>query len=203
MSSNVGSVAVGVTGASGVLYAVRTIAALLSIGVRVEVVVSDIGRRLLQEELGVQTDNGQLESYLVDRYGVNITRDLFVLHSNKNVGASIASGSYLCDAMVIVPCSMKTLAGVAHGLSRTLIERGADVMLKERRPLVIVPRETPMSLIQLRNMVASAEAGALVMPAMPAFYQGPRTLDDLADFMAGKILGALGFAHKLYPSWTG
>ena len=137
MSSNVGSVTVGVTGASGVLYAVRTMAALLSIGVRVEVVVSDIGRRLLQEELGVQTDHGQLESYLVDRYGVNITRDLFVLHSNKNVGASIASGSYLCDAMVIVPCSMKTLAGVAHGSSTNLIERAADVFLKERRRLVV------------------------------------------------------------------
>ena len=103
----------------------------------------------------------------------------------------------------ISPGPMKTLAGVAHGLSRTLIERAADVMLKERRPLVLVPRETPMSLPQLRNMVASAEAGALVLPAMPAFYQGPRTLDDLADFMAGKILGALGFSHELYPPWTG
>jgi len=92
---------------------------------------------------------------------------------------------------------------VAHGLSRTLIERAADVMLKERRPLVVVPRETPMSLPQLRNMVACAEAGAMVLPAMPAFYQGPRTLDDLGDFMAGKIVSALGFAHQLYPPWTG
>jgi polyprenyl P-hydroxybenzoate/phenylacrylic acid decarboxylase-like protein len=105
--------------------------------------------------------------------------------------------------MVIVPCSMKTLAGVAHGLSRNLIERAADVMLKERRPLVIVPRETPMSLPQLRNMVLCAEAGAMILPAMPAFYQLPKTLDDLADFMAGKILSALGFEHNLYPAWTG
>ena len=90
--------------------------------------------------------------------------------------------------MAIVPCSMKTLAGVAHGLSRNLVERAADVMLKERRPLVIVPRETPMSLPQLRNMVLCAEAGAMILPAMPAFYQLPKTLDDLADFMAGKIL---------------
>ena len=99
--------------------------------------------------------------------------------------------------MVIVPCSMKTLAGIAHGLSRNLIERAADVMLKERRTLVIVPRETPMSLPQLRNMVLCAEAGAMILPAMPAFYQMPKTLDDLADFMAGKILSALGFAHDL------
>jgi len=203
MSSNVQSVAVGVTGASGVLYAVRTIAALLSTGIRVEVVVSDIGRRLLQEELGVHTENGQLESYLADRYGVNVPRDLFVLHSNKNVGASIASGSYLCDAMVIIPCSMKTLAGVAHGSSTNLIERAADVILKERRRLVVVPRETPMSLPQLRNMVLAAEAGAHILPAMPAFYQQPETLDDLADFIAGKVLSCLDIQHSLFPQWTG
>ncbi len=98
---------------------------------------------------------------------------------------------------------MKTLAGVAHGLSRNLVERAADVMLKERRTLVIVPRETPMSLPQLRNMVLCAEAGAMVMPAMPAFYQMPATLDDLADFLAGKIISALGFTQDLYPSWKG
>ena len=125
----------------------------------------------------------------------------FTLHSNRDLGATIASGSQDCQAMVVVPCSMKTLAGIAHGLSRTLIERAADVMLKERRTLVIVPRETPMSLPQLRNMVLCAEAGAMVLPAMPAFYQMPKTLDDLADFMAGKILSALGFSHELYPRW--
>ena len=105
--------------------------------------------------------------------------------------------------MVIVPCSMKTLSGVAHGASRNLIERAADVMLKERRRLIIVPRETPMSLPQLRNLVLCAEAGAVVLPAMPAFYQQPETLDDLADFITGKILSALGFTHRLYPAWTG
>ena len=105
--------------------------------------------------------------------------------------------------MVVVPCSMKTLAGIAHGLSRSLVERAADVMLKERRPLVVVPRETPMSLPALRNMVACAEAGALMLPAMPAFYQHPRTIDDLADFVAGKILNGLGFDQRLFPAWTG
>ena len=196
-------VAVGITGASGALYAVRTVAALLSNGCRVELVASDFGRRLLRDELGAAAAIDGLLEYLATRYGDGVRAGTLALHGNRDVGASIASGSCACEAMAIVPCSMKTLAGVAHGLSRTLIERAADVMLKERRRLVVVPRETPMSLPQLRNMVACAEAGALVLPAMPAFYQGPRTLDDLADFMAGKILGALGFDHQLYPPWTG
>jgi len=105
--------------------------------------------------------------------------------------------------MAIVPCSMKTLAGVAHGLSRSLIERAADVMLKEKRRLVLVPRETPMSLPELRNMVLAAESGAMVLPAMPGFYQQPKTIEDLAAFIAGKILSALGFDQQLFPPWQG
>ncbi|HSL70108.1 MAG TPA: flavin prenyltransferase UbiX [Longimicrobiales bacterium] len=197
------TIAVAVTGASGALYAVRTIAALLEQGCRLELVVSDYGRRLLREELGEEAAIEKLGGYLQAKYGEGIGRGTTELHSNKDLGATIASGSHACDGMVIVPCSMKTLAGVAHGLSRNLIERAADVMLKERRPLIIVPRETPMSLPQLRNMTLCAEAGAMIMPAMPAFYQLPRTLDDLADFMAGKILSALGFSHDLYPAWQG
>ena len=192
-----------VTGASGALYAVRTIAALLVRRYRVELVVSDYGRRLLKDELGPDASLDGLSNYLVDRFGPQIADGILTTHSNRDVGATIASGSYPCLGMAIVPCSMKTLAGVAHGLSRTLIERAADVVLKERRRLVLVPRETPMSLPQLRNMVACAEAGAVVLPAMPAFYQQPQTIDDLADFVAGKVLSALGLDHDLYPSWTG
>ena len=193
---------VGITGASGALYGVRTLAALMERGYQIEVVVSDLGRRVLREELGdVVVD--RLTDYLVSKYGQVVRVGALAVRSNKDVGAEIASGSHRCDAMVIVPCSMKTMAAVAHGLSRNLIERSADVMLKEQRRLILVPRETPMSLPQLRNMVLCAEAGALVMPAMPAFYQGPSTLDDLADFMTGKILTALGVDHDLYPAWTG
>jgi 4-hydroxy-3-polyprenylbenzoate decarboxylase len=194
---------VAITGASGALYATRTLAALLERQLHVELVISDYGRRLLRDELGEQAAVETLMPYLAARHGAGVTAGRMTLHSNKDLGATIASGSHGCAGMVIVPCSMKTLAGVAHGLSRNLVERAADVMLKERRPLVIVPRETPMSLPQLRNMVLCAEAGAVMLPAMPAFYQLPRTLDDLADFMAGKILGALGFDHDLYPEWTG
>ena len=197
------TVAVAITGASGALYAVRTLAALLERECHVELIVTEYGRRLLHDELGDGATVDKLADYLAARYGDGVKKGSFTLYSNRDLGAKLASGSQGCDAMAIVPCSMKTLAAVAHGLSRTLVERAADVMLKERRTLVIVPRETPMSLPQLRNMVLCAEAGAMILPAMPAFYQMPRTLDDLADFMAGKILGALGFTHRLYSSWEG
>ena len=197
------SIAIAVTGASGAIYATRTLAALLALGVDVELVVSDYGRRLLHDELGDQATVERLVPFLTGKYGDRVSAGHLTVHSNRDLGATLASGSHRCSGMVVVPCSMKTLAGIAHGLSRNLVERAADVMLKERRRLVIVPRETPMSLPQLRNMVLCAEAGAMILPAMPAFYQLPKTLDDLADFMAGKILNALGFEHDLYPAWTG
>ena len=201
MSDRKRSITIAVTGASGAIYATRTMAALMDRGCHLELVISDYGRRLLRDELGDEAAVDKLMDYLVGKYGDGVKNGSYTLYSNKDLGAKIASGSQDCRAMVVVPCSMKTLAGIAHGLSRTLTERAADVMLKERRTLVIVPRETPMSLPQLRNMVLCAEAGALVMPAMPAFYQMPKTLDDLADFMAGKILSAIGFSHDLYPRW--
>src|SRR5438128_2283705 len=197
------AIAIGITGASGALYATRTLAALLERGVHVELIVSDYGRRLLRDELGETASLDRLVPYLAEKYGVGVAAGSIMIHNNRDQGATLASGSHGCSGMAIVPCSMKTLAAVAHGLSRNLIERAADVMLKERRRLVIVPRETPMSLPQLRNMVLCAEAGAMILPAMPAFYQQPKTLDDLADFIAGKILSALGFEHSLYPAWTG
>lgn len=196
-------IAVGVTGASGAIYAVRTMAALLEAGCHLQIVFSDYGRRLLMDELGPEAKPDRLIDLLVERYGDPVRRGSFELHSNKDLGASLASGSHRCESMVIVPCSMKTMAGVAHALSRSLIERAADVMLKERRRLVLVPRETPMSLPELRNMVLCAEAGAMVLPAMPAFYQQPKTIDDLAAFIAGKILNALGFEQRLFTPWTG
>ncbi len=197
------SVAIAITGASGAVYATRTLAALLARGVHVELVVTDYGRRLLRDELGDAATIENLVAFLAAKYGDGVGAGSVTVHSNRDLGAALASGSHRCRGLAIVPCSMKTLAGVAHGLSRTLVERAADVMLKERRTLVMVPRETPMSLPQLRNMVLCAEAGAVILPAMPAFYQLPQTLDDLADFMAGKILAALGFEHDLYPPWTG
>ena len=197
------SIVVAITGASGAIYAVRTLAALLERGCHIELVVSEYGRRLLRDELGDTASIDKLTEYLDAKYGAAVRSGTTTIYSNKDLGARIASGSQGCEGMVVVPCSMKSLAGIANGLSRNLVERAADVMLKERRRLVIVPRETPMSLPQLKNMVLCAEAGAMIMPAMPAFYQMPQTLDDLADFMAGKILSAFGFEHQLYPAWKG
>jgi len=197
------SIAVGVTGASGAIYAMRTIAALMEIGCHLEIVFSDYGKRLLMDELGTDAKVDRLQDLLEAKYGPGVRQGTFVVHSNKDLGASLASGSHRCSGMVIVPCSMKTLAGVSLGLSRCLIERAADVMLKERRRLVLVPRETPMSLPALRHQVAAAEAGAMILPAMPAFYQQPKTIDDLADFIAGKILNALGFEQHLFAPWKG
>ncbi len=203
MSPDRRTFAVAVTGASGAIYAARTIAALLERGFHLELVISDYGRRLLRDELGEAAAADRLIEYLAGKYGEGVRSGSYTLHSNRDLGAKIASGSQDCEGMAVVPCSMKTLAAIAHGLSRSLVERAADVMLKERRTLVIVPRETPMSLPQLRNMVLCAEAGVLILPAMPAFYQMPKTLDDLADFMAGKILSALGVSHELYRPWEG
>lgn len=197
------NVAVAVTGASGAIYAARTVAALLAQGCELDLIVTDYGRRLLRDEMGHEAAVERWPEFLVERWGEAVRRGSYRLHSNKDLGAKLASGSQRCEGMVIVPCSMKTLAGVAHGLSRSLVERAADVMLKERRRLVIVPRETPLSLPQLRNMVACAEAGAMILPAMPAFYHAPASIDDLATFLAGKILSALGFEHDLYPAWKG
>jgi 4-hydroxy-3-polyprenylbenzoate decarboxylase len=194
---------VAITGASGAVYAVRTIAALLEQGCELDLVASDYGRRLLVDELGKDAAIERLMPYLEGKYGAAVARGRYELLGNRDLGATIASGSRPTRGMVIVPCSMKSLAGVANGLSRNLIERAADVMLKERKPLVLVPRETPMSLPQLRNMVLAAEAGAILLPAMPGFYHLPKTIDDLADFLAGKILAALGFDQDLCADWTG
>lgn len=203
MTTTPSRIAVGVTGASGAIYAVRTIAALLEQGCHLEIVFSDYGRRLLMDELGADAKVERLPELLEAKYGAAVRNGTFVVHSNKDLGATLASGSHQCTGMVIVPCSMKTLAGVALGLSRSLIERAADVMLKEQRKLILVPRETPMSLPALRHQVAAAEAGAMILPAMPAFYQKPQTIDDLADFIAGKILNALGFEQRLFAPWKG
>ena len=194
---------VAITGASGAIYALRTLRALLMNGDEVHLIVSGFGWMLLREEAGFEGKQAEFEDFLADRYGADIANGRLIVHQIGNMAAPVASGSVDLRGMVVVPCSMKYLSNIAHGASGNLIERAADVTLKERRPLILVPRETPMNLIHLRNMTAAAEAGAAILPAMPAFYQKPDTFDDLADFIAGRILNLLGMEHDLFPPWTG
>ena len=196
-------IAVAVTGASGAIYALRTLRALLMNGDEAHLIVSGFGWMLLREEGGFKGKQSEFGDFLADRYGAGISNGRVIVHQIGNMAAPVASGSVGLRGMVVVPCSMKYLANIAHGASGNLIERAADVTLKERRPLILVPRETPMNLIHLRNMTAAAEAGAAILPAMPAFYQKPETFDDLADFIAGRILNLLGIEHNLFPPWTG
>ena len=134
-------------------------------------------------------------------YGDQVRKGTLTEYKIGDLAASIASGSVRTDGMVVIPCSMKTLSAIAHGTSSSLIERAADVTLKEARPLVLVPRETPLNVIHLRNLLAAAEAGARIVPAMPAFYQKPSSFDDLADFIAGRVLNLLGIEQSLFTPW--
>ena len=194
---------VAVTGASGAIYAARTMRALLSAGHHVHLVLSKYGRYVMHEELGWEPDSEPIVDFLARTGGEHVCAGSLEEHSVNDLTRSIASGSSPVGGMIVVPCSAKTLSGIAHGSSSNLIERSADVVLKERQPLVLVVRETPLNLIQLRNMVAVAEAGAVVLPAMPAFYQKPKSFDDLGDFIAGRALSLLGLHHELFEPWKG
>lgn len=194
---------VAITGASGALYAVRLIKAGLEAGHEIHWIASDYGKRLLIEECELNVKSDSFEGWLDQRYGKAERTGRLIEHSSHNLGATLASGSVRWDGMAVVPCSMKTLSGICHGSSTNLIERAADVTLKEGRPLVLVPRETPLSLIHLENMAAAARAGARICPAMPAFYTQPQSFEDLADFIAGRVLSLLGAEHSLTTPWAG
>jgi len=194
-------VVVAVTGASGAVYATRLLRALLWGGHSVDLILSKYGRYLLAEEMGWQIDKETIAEFLQRLYGNEGSAGTLTELGLNDLTCAVASGSVRTDGMVVVPCSTKTLAGIANGSSTNLIERSADVTLKERRPLVIVPRETPLNLIQLRNLTTVAEAGAHVVPAMPAFYQKPNSFDDLGDFIAGRVLNLLHIDHDLFTPW--
>lgn len=196
---------VGITGASGMAYAGRVLEGLLDAGHDVMVVVSDAGRRVMELEAGLVL-RGVVESderLLADWVGAAGRPGTLRLHAVGDVSAPMASGSFRTDGMAVVPCSCGTLARIAHGVSGNLIERAADVTLKERRRLVLVPRETPLSLIHLRNMAAVAEAGAVILPASPGFYHGPVYIQDLVDSIAGRVLHHLGVETQLAAEWQG
>jgi 4-hydroxy-3-polyprenylbenzoate decarboxylase len=191
-------IVMAVTGASGAPYAVRLLETLVAHERRVSLIVSDHGLRLLDTELGIRS-----VAELRDRVGSGAWDEMVHVYDDRDRGAAPASGSALTAGMVICPCSMGTLSALAAGASRSLVERAGDVALKERRRLILVPRETPYSAIHLDNMLTLTRAGAIVLPASPGFYHRPRTIDDLVNFVVARVLDHLGVEHALVPRWGG
>jgi 4-hydroxy-3-polyprenylbenzoate decarboxylase len=189
------------TGASGLGYGLRLLECLLAAGCRVDLLVSQAARIVARQELDLALpgDNRELAAFL----GARVPGHPGSLHcyGREEWFSPAASGSNPADAMVVCPCTMGSLAAIAHGLADNLIERAADVMLKERRPLILVPRETPFSLIHLRNMTQLAEAGATLLPANPGFYHHPENVGQVVDFVVARILDQLGVAQTLMPRW--
>lgn len=189
-------IVVAITGASGAPYAVRLLEALVAAEREVQLIVSSHGLRLLQTEMAIDS-----VAALRERVGAAQWDRHIALFDDNDRGASPASGSALNAGMVICPCSMGTLSAIAVGASRSLVERAADVALKERRPLLLVPRETPLSAIHLENMLRVTRAGAVVMPASPGFYHRPASVDDLVNFVVARVLDHLGVPQRLAARW--
>ena len=183
-------IVVAITGATGAVYGVRLLERLRAIpGVETHLVISDAATLTLHQEVGLQRRDVEALAHVV--------------HKNREIGAPIASGSFQSDGMVIAPCSMKTLAAVAHGLSDNLIARAADVILKERRRLVLMVRETPFNLAHLRNMTAVTEMGGIVFPPLPSFYNLPASIDEMVDHTVARVMDLLGVDNSLAPRWAG
>jgi flavin prenyltransferase len=192
---------IGITGASGSAYGLRVLEVLVAAGHTVYVSVTRDGMHILNDETGLALKGSEtdIQNALVKHLGAREGQVRYF--DEDNMYAPIASGSAKVDGMAVIPCSMKALSSLANGFASNLIERAADVTIKERRKLVIVPRETPLSTIHLRNMLSLAEAGCHIIPAMPAFYHRPRNIEDLVDFIAGRVLDALGVENDLSPRW--
>jgi 4-hydroxy-3-polyprenylbenzoate decarboxylase len=183
-------IVVAITGATGAVYGVRLLAHLRAVpGVETHLVMSDAAVLTLHQEVGLQ------------RREVDALAD--VVHKTRDIGASIASGSFQTDGMVIAPCSMKTLAAVAHGLADNLVARAADVVLKERRRLILMVRETPLNLAHLRNMTAVTEMGGIVFPPLPSFYNRPASIEEMVDHTVARVLDLLGIENSVAPRWGG
>ena len=180
---------VGLSGASGVIYGIRFLQILRKKNIKTDLVMTNAAARVIENE----TD---LEVSAVLSLATRV-------HDIKNLESPIASGGIRNQGMAVIPCSMKTIAGIACGYTDNLLLRAADVTLKERRKLVLVPRETPLNTIHLRNMLSLAKAGAVILPAMPAYYHKPDSLDDLVDHVVGKVLDAFNVDHRLYARWNG
>lgn len=187
---------VAITGASGVIYGVRLVEELLKRDIEVHLVASRAAGIVLAEELGWDFSGGTEAAFRQ-----HLPEGKLVYYANDDLAVAIASGSFINDGMVVIPCTMGTLSGIAHGSSGNLIERAADVTLKEKRQLILVPRETPLNSIHLRNMLSLSDMGVCIIPPMPAFYHHPATIDDMIDFVVGKVMDAMGIDHQLFKRY--
>jgi 4-hydroxy-3-polyprenylbenzoate decarboxylase len=188
---------VAITGASGSIYGLRLVEELLRAGRSVHLVVSDWGQKVAAMETGRAIADWR-QDWLAAAPASRLT-----MHDPADLAAAVSSGSYRLGGTVVAPCSTSSLGAIASGAARNLVHRAAGVALKEGWPLILVPRETPLSLIDLRNLTSLAEAGAVILPAMPGFYHRPRGIDDLVNHVVGKILNRLGIEHKLFEPWDG
>ncbi len=214
---DLGKYIVGITGASGSIYGVRLVEELLKTGNQVHIIISESGKKVLKYEMDY-TDEELLKHFQEFSSGSgssnsngngsgsgkgndNGNGSELIVHQIDDLFAATASGSFRTDGMIILPCSMATLGEIANGMSKNLLGRSADVCLKERRKLILMPRETPLSTIHLKNMLSLSEAGAVILPAMPGFYHKPETIEDLIGFVVGKVLDSLGIENDLYKRW--
>jgi 4-hydroxy-3-polyprenylbenzoate decarboxylase len=181
---------IAITGATGAIYGIRLLQVLRDLpGIETHLMLSEAGVLNLHQELDMKRRDAEAIAHVV--------------HNVRDIGAAIASGSFQSDGMIVAPCSMKTLAAVAHGLSDNLITRAADVVLKERRRLVLMVRETPFNLAHLRNMTAVTEMGGIIFPPLPGFYQRPQSIIEMVDHTVGRVLDLYGIPHQLTPRWAG
>lgn len=197
-----GKYIVGITGASGAIYGMRLIEECLKAGHEIFLTITKSGRIVIKEELNLDLDLGveMIEERLLEYF--NVTREVFTYYDVDHISGAIASGSFRTDGMIIAPCSMSTVSAIAQGSSNNLLERAADVILKEAKPMILIPRETPLSAIHLENLLKLARLGVKIIPPMPSFYTHPKTIDDIVNNTVGRILDQLNIEHNLCKRWS-
>jgi flavin prenyltransferase len=197
-----GKYIIGITGASGAIYGMRLIEECLKAGHEIFLTVTKSGRIVIKEELNLDLDLGaeMIEDRLLEYF--NVTRQFLTYYDIDHISGAIASGSFRTDGMIIAPCSMSTVSAIAQGSSNNLLERAADVILKEGKPMILIPRETPLSAIHLENLLKLARLNVKIIPPMPSFYTHPKTIDDIVNNTVGRILDQLNIEHNLCKRWS-
>ncbi len=191
----------GISGASGAVYGVRLLEVLSRMGSGVDLILSDTGRVVIREEMGIDLPEQDEAPFEILKEKLDIDPSAVRFYKNNDFETPVASGSYPSQGMIIAPCSMGTLAAIAHGLADNLMRRAADVMIKQRRPLILLARETPFSTIHLENMLKLSRLGVVILPPVPAFYPRPESIDEMVDFVVGRVLDVMEVDHTLYRRW--